>query len=120
MNHLIEQIKKHPDYHKAGMILCHEGVVRKTSRNGQNVKGLRVHVKHHQLNNALARFKKNEGIIEILCEIFDNDDLKIGDTIMRLVVAGDIRENVISTLSDCLNEIKTTLTRKTEYDESND
>jgi len=34
---------------------------------------------------------------------------------MLLVVAGDIRENVISTLRDTLNAIKTTVTSKTEF-----
>jgi hypothetical protein len=34
---------------------------------------------------------------------------------MFLVVAGDIRENVIAVLTDTLNLIKTTVTEKTEY-----
>ena len=34
---------------------------------------------------------------------------------MLLVVAGDIRENVIAVLTDTLNQIKTTVTEKTEY-----
>jgi molybdopterin synthase catalytic subunit len=34
---------------------------------------------------------------------------------MLLVVAGDIRDNVIATLKDTLNAIKTTVTRKTEF-----
>ena len=33
---------------------------------------------------------------------------------MLLVVAGDIRENVIAVLNDTLNAIKTTVTKKTE------
>jgi len=34
---------------------------------------------------------------------------------MILVVAGDIRENVIAVLADTLNLIKTTVTEKTEF-----
>jgi molybdopterin synthase catalytic subunit len=34
---------------------------------------------------------------------------------MLLLVAGDIRENVIKVLTDTLNQIKTTVTKKTEY-----
>jgi molybdopterin synthase catalytic subunit len=34
---------------------------------------------------------------------------------MLLVVAGDIRENVITVLGDTLNAIKTTVTQKTEF-----
>ncbi|MBF0449624.1 MAG: molybdenum cofactor biosynthesis protein MoaE [Candidatus Magnetomorum sp.] len=119
MNHLIDQIKNHPDYHDAGMILCHEGIVRKTSRDGKTVTGLRVHVHHQKLQETLDFYKKRNGIIDILFEINDKVDLNIGDTIMRLVVAGNIRENVISTLTDCLNTIKSTVTHKTEYYETN-
>jgi molybdopterin synthase catalytic subunit len=43
---LIDTIKKHPDYHKAGMILCHNGVVRGTSRDGRKVSGLTISVDH--------------------------------------------------------------------------
>jgi molybdopterin synthase catalytic subunit len=34
---------------------------------------------------------------------------------MLLVVAGDIRENVIAVLNDTLNAIKTSATSKTEF-----
>ena len=34
---------------------------------------------------------------------------------MLLVVAGDIRENVIKVLNDALNDIKSTVTKKIEY-----
>jgi molybdopterin synthase catalytic subunit len=39
----------------------------------------------------------------------------VGDDIMLLVVAGDIRENVIAVLNDTLNAIKTSVTNKTEF-----
>ena len=42
-------------------------------------------------------------------------DLIVGDDVMLLVVAGDIRENVIKVLTDTLNLIKSTVTVKTEY-----
>ncbi|CAN2050182.1 Molybdopterin biosynthesis protein E [Candidatus Magnetomoraceae bacterium gMMP-1] len=111
----IDKIKKHPDYHKAGMILCHNGVVRETSRNGRKVKGLKVSVDHEQLKKIIAEHKKQTGIIEILVEIDEENELSVGDDIMLLVVAGDIRKNVITTLHDTLNAIKTTVTSKTEY-----
>ena len=48
-------------------------------------------------------------------EIFDERDLAVGDDVMFLVVAGDIRENVLAVLGETLNEIKTTVTQKTEF-----
>ncbi|MEA3429090.1 MAG: molybdenum cofactor biosynthesis protein MoaE [Thermodesulfobacteriota bacterium] len=115
LNKLIDAVKKHPDYSKAGMILCHNGVVRDTSRNGRQVSGLRVAVDHEKLRNVIKENKKRKGIIEILIEIAENKDLSVGDDIMFLVVAGDIRDNVIEALKHTLNDIKATVTTKTEF-----
>ena len=98
-----------------GMILCHNGVVRGTSRDGRAVEGLKVSVDHDRLRQIIAAQKKREGIIEILVEIADQKDLSIGDDVMLLVVAGDIRDRVIPVLHDTLNAIKSTVTKKTEY-----
>ena len=115
INILIDQIKQRNDYAQVGMILCHNGVVRATSRDGRPVRGLRVKVDHDKLAAVVAEYKKRPGIIEILVEINGDRDLKVGDDVMALVVAGDIRENVVSTLSDALNAIKCSVTSKTEY-----
>ena len=115
IGHLIETIKQHPDYHQAGMILAHNGVVRQTSRDGRKVTGLRVAVDRDKLENILSRKKETPGIIEIRVEIFDEQDLAVGDDVMFLVVAGDIRETVIATLKETLDEIKSTVTQKTEF-----
>ena len=113
--HMIDTIKKHSDYHRAGMILCHNGVVRETSRDGRKVSGLTLSVDHEKLRQVIETYKKKPGIVEILVEIAENKKLAMGDDIMLLVVAGDIRENVITVLSDTLNAIKTTVTQKTEF-----
>ena len=42
-------------------------------------------------------------------------ELTIGDDLLLIAVAGDIRENVIPALSDTLNAIKARGTLKTEY-----
>lgn len=115
LNNLIDAVKKHPDYDKAGMILCHNGVVRGTSRDGRQVSGLRIMVDHDKLHNVITENKKRKGIIEILVEIAENKDLSVGDDVMFLVVAGDIRDNVIEALKETLNDIKTTVTTKTEF-----
>lgn len=112
---LMAQIKKHPRFDQAGMILCHNGVVRGTSRDGRPVKGLTVAVDQDRLVQVLAEHRQRPGIIDILVEIIADRDLKVGDDVMYLVVAGDIRENVIAALSDTLNAIKSTVTSKTEY-----
>ena len=112
---LIKNIKTHPEYGKVGMILCHNGVVRATSRNGKKVSGLKVSVDNQRLKKVVEKQKNKPGIIEILVEIDKDRALLVGDDIMLVVVAGDIRDNVIPVLTDIINAIKTDVTSKTEF-----
>jgi molybdopterin synthase catalytic subunit len=115
MDALLNQIKNHPEFNKVGMILGHNGVVRGTSRDGRKVRGLRVTVDNEMLGRIIAEQMQRPGIIDILVHINADLDLKVGDDVMYLVVAGDIRENVVPTLRDTLNAIKSTVTTKTEF-----
>jgi molybdopterin synthase catalytic subunit len=112
---LIDQIKQRPDYGKIGMILSHYGVVRSTNRQGRPVRGLRVAVDRERLDCVLAEAKSLPGVVDVLIQIDADRDLAVGDPVMLLVVAGDIRENVIGALSQTLDMIKSEVTRKTEY-----
>ena len=111
---LIDRIKSHPDYAKVGMILCHNGVVRGTSRDGRPVSGLTVAVDCAALGDILAEQKQRPGIIDVLVEI-RGGSLKVGDDVMFIVVAGDLRDHVIPVLEDTLNAIKKRVTRKEEH-----
>jgi molybdopterin synthase catalytic subunit len=112
---MLDEIKRHPDFEKVGMILCHNGVVRATTRNGRRVKGLKVAVDHAKLEKIVAEQSQKPGIVDIRVNIVENRNLAVGDDIMHLMVAGDIRENVISVLTQTLDAIKKTVTKKTEY-----
>lgn len=115
LKQLVDQIKQHPEYTQVGMILCHNGVVRGTSRDGRRVSGLRVAVDSDKLTRTIEKYKARDGITDILVEINADRDLAVGDDVMMLVVAGDIRENVLAALTDTLNEIKSSVTSKTEF-----
>ena len=110
---MIEKIKAHPDYHRAGMILCHNGVVRATSRNGKAVTELTVRVNRDRLQQIIDEVKGRPGIIEILVEIREGK-LRIGEDVMYVAVGGDFRENVFSALMDMVNLIKRDVTQKIE------
>ncbi len=110
---LIDRIKSHPDYPKAGMILCHNGVVRGTSRDGRPVSGLSVTFDRKVLDGILAEQRQRPGIIDILVE-FREGSLKVGDDVMFIVVAGDLRDHVIPVLEDTLNAIKKRVVHKKE------
>lgn len=111
---VIKKIKSNPDYTKCGMILYHNGIVRETSRAGEPVKNLKVHVDWPAVEKLIDIQKKRTGIVEILVEIYDEKILVPGDDVMVLAVAGDIRPNVKLVLSDTLEAIKTECTSKEE------
>lgn len=111
---LIEKVKSHPDYAKVGMILCHNGVVRGTSRDGRRVSGLTLTIDWEALEIILAQQRKRPGIVDVLVEIRDGS-LNVGDDVMFIVVAGDLRDHVIPVLEDTLNAIKKRVTHKTEH-----
>jgi molybdopterin synthase catalytic subunit len=115
INTMMATIKANPDYDKAGMVLYHNGIVRGTSRDGRPVSGLRVAVDLQKLGTVLTTYRQRPGIVDIQVEIAADRDLAVGDDVMLLAVAGDIRENVIETLRDTLNAIKKTVTTKTEF-----
>lgn len=115
LSSLVDQVKRHPKFNEAGMILCHNGVVRRASREGKLVSGLSIEVDHKRLMEVIQEQKKTEGIIEILVHIFEGQRLGVGDDVMYLVVAGDIRETVLKTLTDTLNLIKSEVTQKTQF-----
>jgi len=114
INSLIEKIKLRDDYSRVGMILCHKGVVRGTSRDGRVVSGVMVDADYTELDAILAEQRKRPGIVDILVEL-NEGDLSVGEDLLLIIVAGDIREHVIPVLSDTLNAIKERVTKKVEH-----
>lgn len=110
---MIGKIKAHPDYTKAGMILCHNGVVRSTSRDGRPVSELVVKADRNRLEEIVSEIRQRPGIVEVLAQVQEGR-LFPGDDIMLIVVAGDFRENVFSALRDAVDAIKGEVTKKTE------
>ena len=72
---LIQTIKRRPDYHEAGMILCHNGIVRAFDRQGRKVSGLRVLVDHSALDQIIAENKGKAGIVDIQDVVFSTHAL---------------------------------------------
>lgn len=112
---MMQDIRKLAGFDRVGMMLAHNGVVRGTSRDGRKVSGLRVSVNHAVLEEILKKERQTPGIFDIRVEIAEGRPLSVGDDIMALVVAGDIRETVIRTLERTLNAVKETVTAKTEF-----
>ena len=60
---MINQMKNHPDFSKAGMVLYHNGVVRDSSRDGLPVTGLTVTVDREKLDRILDQTRAMPGVI---------------------------------------------------------
>ncbi|PKN35179.1 MAG: molybdenum cofactor biosynthesis protein MoaE [Deltaproteobacteria bacterium HGW-Deltaproteobacteria-19] len=110
---MIQSVKSHPRFSEAGMILCHNGVVRATSRDGRPVSQVTVRADRERLASIVAEIKGRPGIVEVLAEVREGT-LRVGEDVMYVVVAGDFRENVFAALMDAVNMIKAGVTRKTE------
>ncbi len=111
---MVKKIKAMPGADSVGMILCHNGIVRGTSRDGRKVTGVAVTADRKKLDDIVAAQKTRPGIFEILVHV-NEGELKVGDDLLLIAVAGDIRENVIPVLTDTLNTVKKSVTSKTEH-----
>lgn len=112
---LIDEIKSRPGFEEqAGMILAHNGVVRAWSRDGRK-KVLAVDVVPDEIKmGAICQeLGSRPGIFAISAQA-NQGVLKPGDDLLYLVVAGDVRENVIDTFRELLDRVKKEAVRKKE------
>ena len=96
-----------------GMIASHLGIVRGASRNGRDVSGIEVVYDHKPVDNIIRDIKKLPGIIEVLVDT-NEGHLEVGDQILAVAVAGDLRENVFPALIESVNRLKIEASKKKE------
>jgi len=113
-NRMIETIKANPNFHKAGMIASHLGIVRSFSRDGKAVSGVDVEFDNEKIDEIIRDIKSRPGIVDILIQT-NSGHLEVGEEIVAVVVAGDIRENVFPALIDAVNRVKSEASTKKEY-----
>ena len=111
---MVNTLKGHPDSSKIGMIATHLGVVRGTSRGGEGVTGVEVVYDYDIITNIISDIKNMPGIIEVIVNAVEGE-LHVGDEILAVAVAGDIRENVFSALIKAVDRIKTEAAKKKEF-----
>ena len=113
INSMIKDLRARPDSGKMGMITCHLGVVRGTSRNGRKVTDIEVTYDHGIIKEIVCDIKRKPGIIGVTVDT-NEGTLKVGEEILAVVVGGDIRENVFPALVETVNRIKAEASRKQE------
>ena len=114
INERIECIKAGPKAAGIGMILAHQGVVRGSSRAGEPVHGMRLQVDRRRFDQALEEARTWPGVVAVDGWV-NEGDLGVGDDIMKVVVAGDIRENVFGALQCLVGVIKSEVVTESEF-----
>ncbi|HIH36805.1 MAG TPA: molybdenum cofactor biosynthesis protein MoaE [Methanocellales archaeon] len=108
---LIEEVRSNPRIDRAGMILCHNGIVRGFSRGGEEVSKLKVKADRKALEKLIDETKKKPGIVDLKVHI-NEGVLGVGDDVMLVVVAGDVRENTFPVLIEVVDTIKRSILEK--------
>ena len=114
INEAIQRIKTRPEAAGIGMILAHQGIVRGSSRDGKPVHGMRLVVDRPRFADALAEALSWPGVVAVDGWV-NEGDLTVGDDIMKVVVAGDIRENVFGGLQRLVSIIKNEVVTESEF-----
>jgi molybdopterin synthase catalytic subunit len=103
----LAELKLEPGFTEhVGMMLVHNGVVRAWSRaDHAPVRSVRVRPDRRLMQDICRELSQRPGIFRILAEAAEGE-LNPGDDLLYLVVAGDIRENVLGVFTELLNRIK--------------
>ena len=89
------------------------GIVRGTSRSGEPVRGMTLRCDRDRLEEALAEAATWPGVVAVRGWV-NGGDLRVGDDIMKVLVAGDIREHVFEALRHLVSLIKTDVVMESE------
>jgi molybdopterin synthase catalytic subunit len=116
INKTLAELKQTPGFtENVGMMLVHNGVVRAWSRNDRSpVKKVKVTSDRERILAICRELEQEPGIFKILAEAAEGE-LKPGDDLLFLVVAGDIREHVKATFAELLDRIKAEAVMKQEF-----
>ena len=109
----VRDVKSQPGSAAIGMILAHQGIVRETSRSGESVTGMSLSADSKRFGEVLDEAGTWPGIFAVRGWV-NEGELSVGDDIMRVVVAGDIREHVFEGLQRLVSLIKTEVLTESE------
>lgn len=114
LDQLVAGIKAHPAIARAGMILCHNGIVRESDRSGaKRVRALKVVVDRPAIERIQSWGESQPGIVAVAIEALEGE-FQVGDDLLFVVVAGDVRENVFAVTREIVERIKSGGVHKTE------
>ena len=105
----IDNIKKDPDFAKAGAIGLFIGVVRGDTVDGQKVKSLQLEAYEEKANQVLGKIcddlVRKPGIVNVQIHHLLGE-FKVGDDLVYVAVAGSHRTEVFSVLREAVERYK--------------
>ena len=106
---VIDNIKKDPNYHKAGAIGLFIGVVRGETFEGEKVEKLQLEAYEEKANQVLGKIcddlSKKAGIVNVQIHHLLGK-FKVGDDMVYVSVAGSHREDVFPILREAVERYK--------------
>jgi len=111
----IDEIRRKANPEELGMILVHNGLVRATSKSGKPVRGMKLSYDKEKLDSIILPLKQKPGVVDIRVWI-NAGDLRVGDDIMFLVVAGRFRTDVLPVFEELLSVIKREIVSEQEVE----
>lgn len=109
----MREVKTQPGSAAIGMMLAHQGIVRGTSRAGEPVRGMQLYTDRSRLEAVLAEARTWPGVMAV--RVWTNEGaLAVGDDIIKVLVAGDIRDNVFAALERLVGLIKSEVLTESE------
>lgn len=111
---MVDDLKKRLDPAKVGMFACHNGVVRATSRDGAPAVALDIDCDPGAWERVLTEMRSRPGIAAVEAYLHTGRR-QVGDDVLMVVVAGDIRENVFPVLEETVNRLKKEAVKKKEW-----
>lgn len=116
VSRMLATLKQEPGFaDNVGMVLIHNGVVRGWSRKDHApVDSIKITPDLDRMQAICRELSTRPGIFRIVADA-TGGELKPGDDVMVLIVAGDIRENVKPVLAELLDRIKAEAVVKEEH-----
>lgn len=113
INKWLKEAKADKDANQCGMYLFHNGVVRETAKEkvranneeAKDVIGMDFDYDIQKTEAAIEKAKEMTGIYFVRVWMA-RGRLQVGNDIMRVLVGGDIRPNVINCLEELVSELK--------------
>jgi len=109
----LKDVKQRANPEDLGMIMVHNGVVRGTSKSGRPMQSMKLSYDQKRLNSVIPIFKQRTGVVEVKVWI-NSGNLKVGDNIMFLLVAGRFRTDVLPVFEQMLSLIKNEIVAEEE------